>query len=55
MCCGIVLSAGLCWAYILGEVCGIVADMTSESQDFRKRMHHLNRMMTSQDEGVLCL
>ncbi|CAE7576240.1 Kcnh2, partial [Symbiodinium sp. CCMP2456] len=49
VCCGIILSAGLCWAYILGEVCGIVADMTSESQDFRKRMYHLNRMMKMQE------
>ena len=48
VCCGIVLAAGLCWAYILGEVCGIVADMTSESQDFRKRMYHLNCMMKMQ-------
>eukprot|EP00439_Symbiodinium_sp_Y106_P067330 s570_g11.t1 len=49
VCCGIILSAGLCWAYILGEVCGIVADMTSESQDFRKRMYHLNLMMKNQE------
>ncbi|CAE7337627.1 Kcnh2 [Symbiodinium necroappetens] len=48
VCCGIVLSAGLCWAYVLGEVCGIVADMTSESQDFRKRMCQLNCMMKEQ-------
>ncbi|OLQ03829.1 Potassium channel AKT2/3 [Symbiodinium microadriaticum] len=49
VCCGIILSAGLCWAYILGEVCGIVADMTSESQEFRKRMYHLNCMMKMQE------
>lgn len=37
----IVLTSGLSWAYILGEVCAIVSEMTAESQRFRKKMHHL--------------
>lgn len=41
----IVIVSGLCWAYILGEVCGIVADMNAEAQSFRRRMDNLNYMM----------
>ncbi|CAE7194742.1 KCNH6, partial [Symbiodinium microadriaticum] len=48
VCCGILLTAGLSWTYIIGEVCTIVADMTLESQEFRKTMHHLNKMMRDQ-------
>ena len=29
MCTLIVLTAGLCWAYVLGEVCAIVSDAWS--------------------------
>ena len=29
---GVASQAGLCWAYVLGEVCAIVSDMNSESQ-----------------------
>eukprot|EP00439_Symbiodinium_sp_Y106_P005855 s6418_g1.t1 len=46
----VVLIAGLSWAYIIGEVGGIVQDITKESQEFRKRMHHLNKMM--KDQGL---
>jgi hypothetical protein len=28
----IILTAGLCWAYVLGEVCAIVSDMNEETQ-----------------------
>ena len=48
MCSFILIGAGLAWAYILGEVGAIVSDMTSESQEFRRRMHHLNVMMKEQ-------
>eukprot|EP00434_Breviolum_minutum_P001343 symbB.v1.2.001180.t2/scaffold60.1/size581591/20 len=50
ICSGILLASGLAWAYILGEVGAIVSDMTSESQEFRRRMHHLNVMM--QEQGL---
>eukprot|EP00930_Biecheleria_cincta_P056661 TRINITY_DN42732_c0_g1_i1.p1 TRINITY_DN42732_c0_g1~~TRINITY_DN42732_c0_g1_i1.p1 ORF type:complete len:523 (-),score=74.59 TRINITY_DN42732_c0_g1_i1:30-1598(-) len=46
----IILVSGLCWAYILGEVCGIVADMNAEAQSFRRRMDNLNFMM--RERGV---
>mmetsp|Transcript_15484 Transcript_15484/g.27159 ORF Transcript_15484/g.27159 Transcript_15484/m.27159 type:complete len:669 (+) Transcript_15484:71-2077(+) len=42
----IILVSGLCWAYILGEVCGIVGDMNAEAQSFRKKMDNLNYMMS---------
>lgn len=45
----IVLTAGLCWAYVLGEVCAIVSDMNAETQHFRKKMTELNRMMKEQN------
>lgn len=48
VCTVLVMTAGLCWACVLGEVCAIVAEMNAETQDFRKKMHHLNRMMTNQ-------
>lgn len=32
----IILTAGLCWAYVLGEVCAIVSDMNSETQATRR-------------------
>eukprot|EP00434_Breviolum_minutum_P012411 symbB.v1.2.010932.t1/scaffold722.1/size169129/9 len=46
----IVLVAGLCWAYILGEVGAIVTDMQAEKQSFRKMMNGLNKMM--QEQGI---
>lgn len=49
MCTLIVLTAGLCWAYVLGEVCAIVSDMNAETQHFRKKMTELNRMMKEQN------
>ena len=48
VCIWIVLTSGLSWAYILGEVCAIVSEMTAESQRFRKKMHHLNSLMEEQ-------
>ena len=48
VCTWIVLTSGLSWAYILGEVCAIVSEMTVESQRFRKKMHHLNSLMEEQ-------
>ncbi|CAE7577375.1 Kcnh6 [Symbiodinium natans] len=50
ICCVIILSAGLAWAYVIGEVAAIVHDLTAESHVFRKRMHHLNLMM--RDQGL---
>ena len=50
VCTAIILSAGLVWAYVIGEVAAIVHDLTAESHVFRKRMHHLNLMM--QDQGL---
>lgn len=35
-CTMIILTAGLCWAYVLGEVCAIVSDMNSETQATRR-------------------
>lgn len=49
-CIFLILLSGLVWAYILGEVCGIVGDMNAEQQSFRKRMDNLNAMM--QERGV---
>ncbi|CAJ1349613.1 unnamed protein product [Effrenium voratum] len=49
-CTVIVLIAGLCWAYILGEVGAIVTDMNAEKQGFRKKMNSLNKMM--QEQGL---
>eukprot|EP00435_Cladocopium_sp_Y103_P069791 s112_g34.t1 len=61
VCTMMILTAGLCWAYVLGEVCGIVTEMSIDSQRFRKRdsvedrsfagdsMHQLNAMMDHQD------
>jgi len=49
VCTIMILTAGLCWAYVLGEVCGIVTEMTFDSQRFRKRMAQLNAMMDHQD------
>jgi len=48
VCSVLVLAAGLSWAYVIGEVGAITSDMTSESQEFRKTMHHLNLMMSDQ-------
>eukprot|EP00438_Fugacium_kawagutii_P003889 Skav215238 [mRNA] locus=scaffold341:392430:399165:- [translate_table: standard] len=45
---GIVVISGLSWACVLGEVCAIVHEMNADSQEFRKRMHNLNRMMGDQ-------
>ena len=45
-----VLTSGLSWAYVLGEVCAIVSEMTAEGQRFRKKMHHLNALM--QEQGL---
>lgn len=45
-----VLVSGLCWAYILGEVSGIVSDLNEESQNFRKKMDKLNEML--EERGV---
>ncbi|CAK8997028.1 Potassium voltage-gated channel subfamily H member 6 (Ether-a-go-go-related gene potassium channel 2) (ERG-2) (Eag-related protein 2) (Ether-a-go-go-related protein 2) (Voltage-gated potassium channel subunit Kv11.2) [Durusdinium trenchii] len=36
VCTMIILTAGLCWAYVLGEVCAIVSDMNSETQATRR-------------------
>ncbi|CAL1167445.1 unnamed protein product [Cladocopium goreaui] len=31
-CTGMVLTAGICWAYILGQVCAIVTDITEDAE-----------------------
>jgi len=49
ICIAIILLSGLCWAYILGEVCGIVGDMNADAQSFRKKMDNLNHMMSERD------
>lgn len=43
-CTGMVLTAGICWAYILGQVCAIVTDITEESIAWRKKMFQLNTL-----------
>jgi hypothetical protein len=50
ICTLLVMVSGLCWAYILGEVCGIVSDLNEEAQSFRKRMDNLNGML--EERGV---
>jgi len=45
VCTVMVMLSGLFWAYVIGQVCTIVADISAESQEFRHRMHHLNMMM----------
>ena len=51
VCIVILIFSGLAWAYVIGEVGAIVTDMTSEGQDFRRNMHHLNEMMKRQGLG----
>eukprot|EP00927_Polykrikos_kofoidii_P011961 TRINITY_DN15131_c0_g1_i1.p1 TRINITY_DN15131_c0_g1~~TRINITY_DN15131_c0_g1_i1.p1 ORF type:complete len:749 (-),score=118.50 TRINITY_DN15131_c0_g1_i1:32-2278(-) len=36
---------GYSWAYVLGQVCGIVSNMNADEQEFRKNMDDLNAMM----------
>ena len=48
VCTVIVMVSGLLWAYVLGQVCAIVADINAESQGFKQKMHHLNQMMHTQ-------
>ena len=37
-CCTLQRLSGLCWAYVIGQVCAIVADISAESQSFRQRV-----------------
>ena len=55
ICTFMVMSSGLCWAYVLGEVCAIVADFNAESQIFRKKMHHLNRTKPAMHTPICAL
>eukprot|EP00405_Crypthecodinium_cohnii_P008377 CAMPEP_0206424720 /NCGR_PEP_ID=MMETSP0324_2-20121206/3392_1 /ASSEMBLY_ACC=CAM_ASM_000836 /TAXON_ID=2866 /ORGANISM="Crypthecodinium cohnii, Strain Seligo" /LENGTH=267 /DNA_ID=CAMNT_0053889421 /DNA_START=97 /DNA_END=901 /DNA_ORIENTATION=- len=40
-----IVVAGISWAVVLGQVCGIVSNLDSEEQVFRSRMDELNTMM----------
>ncbi|CAK9075212.1 unnamed protein product [Durusdinium trenchii] len=45
LCTSMVICTGFGWAYVLGQICAIVADINEDSQAFRMRMHHPNLMM----------
>lgn len=49
VCTAMIFIAGISWAYVLGQVCGIVGSMNAHEQDFRNAMDDLNHMM--QDRG----
>merc|ERR1719487_1303448 len=42
--------SGFMWAYVLGQVCSLVANMDVYDQRFRQNMDHLNHMM--EDRGL---
>jgi len=49
LCICMVICTGFCWAYVLGQICAIVAGINEESQAFRMRMNNLNVMMQTED------
>merc|ERR1719399_2779518 len=50
VCIIIIVTAGVSWSYVLGEVCGIIGSMGKYEQDFRNLMDNLNYMMV--DRGL---
>eukprot|EP00927_Polykrikos_kofoidii_P047671 TRINITY_DN41946_c0_g1_i1.p1 TRINITY_DN41946_c0_g1~~TRINITY_DN41946_c0_g1_i1.p1 ORF type:complete len:685 (-),score=103.57 TRINITY_DN41946_c0_g1_i1:15-2039(-) len=42
---------GFTWAYVLGQICGIVSDLGLDERDFRKSMDDLNSMMEDRNIG----
>jgi len=46
ICCTImIVISGISWAIVLGQVCGTIAGLNQEEQDFRSLMDELNSMM----------
>merc|ERR1719313_482604 len=50
VCIIILVTAGVSWSYVLGQVCGILGNMGKYEQDFRNVMDDLNYMMV--DRGL---
>jgi hypothetical protein len=49
VCTVMIFTAGISWAYVLGQVCGIVGSMGIMEQEFRKSMDDLNYMMQDRE------
>jgi len=49
VCTIIIFISGISWAYVLGQVCGIVGSMGIMEQEFRKSMDDLNHMMKDRE------
>eukprot|EP00927_Polykrikos_kofoidii_P084476 TRINITY_DN8905_c0_g2_i1.p1 TRINITY_DN8905_c0_g2~~TRINITY_DN8905_c0_g2_i1.p1 ORF type:complete len:653 (-),score=96.70 TRINITY_DN8905_c0_g2_i1:138-2096(-) len=45
VCTVMIYVCGISWAYVLGQVCGIVGNLDADEQTFRKSMDDLNIMM----------
>merc|ERR1719230_2442156 len=45
VCIILIVTSGISWSYVLGQVCGIIAGMGKYEQDFRNLMDNLNYMM----------
>jgi len=48
-CTAMIFVSGMSWAYVLGQVCGIVGSMGIMEQEFRKSMDDLNYMMQDRE------
>merc|ERR1719428_2589628 len=48
VCIVLIVIAGVSWAYVLGQVCGIIGSMDKHEQEFRNLMDELNTMMVDQ-------
>lgn len=49
VCTLMIFVSGIVWAYVLGQVCGIIGSMGILEQDFRKSMDDLNFMMMDRE------
>lgn len=49
VCTLMIFVAGIVWAYVLGQVCGIIGSMGMLEQEFRKSMDDLNYMMQDRE------
>jgi len=49
VCTMMIFVAGIVWAYVLGQVCGIIGSMGMLEQEFRKSMDDLNYMMKDRE------
>merc|ERR1719327_2444863 len=50
VCIIIIVTAGVSWSYVLGQVCGIIGNMGKQDKEFRNLMDNLNHMMV--DRGL---